>query len=577
MMDQSIRDKLYDYQVPHVEALSAAYDANPVIIEPSDTGLGKTSAVCAVAAIKRVGVFVVCPVLVIPTWFDTAERFGVTVLGVANYEIAKLGKYFPTKASYLRDKAVPCPWIPCTKTTIDANGVVTPAVLWTDVPYPAEFPRDIMLVFDEAHRGKNNRTKTAQLLLSLRGAIVPRSHTHNQHIALVSATITDRDEDFRVTACVLGLAQHEKHAYKSWVLNLAKKYPGETFASCVHKVLFPKYGSRMRKDIIAANLDPSKNTSRFDVHFHIFKWMRACEWETDHHGYAHTDVFSQVMMIYDSTSIFRKSTVYAKVYDVSPETEADIMAAHDEIGAAIEALKRQQAGEICPLTIILRARQRLEMLKLPTMVEQAAEWISNGFAVVLFVNFSHSIKTLCSELDTVLRDDSLIDSDINGNEIRPPTAISVICGGQSAFERIQSIRQFQCGESIVAVVNGQSGGTGVSLHHIMRCARPRKSLISPPWSGIMLKQELGRIDRVGALSDSEQVIVYCRGKVSVVRPNVGGAANAALNATPNGADGTFVDGAKRVSIEEIMAATINKKLKTIDMINNGDLINTVSI
>lgn len=135
----------------------------------------------------------------------------------------------------------------------------------------------------------------------------------------------------------------------------------------------------------------------------------------------------------------------------------------------------------------------------------------------------------------------------------------MVHGGQNTRERAANIEAFQSGKSVLMLANSLAGGTGLSFHHVSRNALPRATVISPPWTGIDLKQILGRVQRVGSLSDSEQVIVYCKGNASAVAGNDTTFMEADVNGNP-----------LRLGIEEIMAARVNKKLATIEYFNNGN-------
>lgn len=542
---------LYDYQVSHTLTLEKCLETKEAVLEASDTGLGKTMVWCVIAARLRMKLFVICPKIVVTPWFKTAARTGAECIGIANYEMAKLGKYYSADADYMHKKPQSCPYM-CWDARIKQKTIANMTI---------NFPPNTLIVIDEAHRGKNSRTQTSEFLKRIRlyvRSVNPHIYTR---MAILSATITDTVEDFRMTAFIIGAAQYEIHPYKAWVRRITANHPGETISACINKAVFPEYGSRMRKDTVKSSEHLSTNSQSrgYNVHFHIYMWMMSVT-----PGQAvHKDIYILIMQMYDMTRMFRDSHVRAVVYQVSPEVEAEITQAHEDINAAIEALKFQQAREEHPLTMILRARQRLEMLKSQTMVDQAMEFLADGFAVVLFVNFTPTVKRMVTQLAEYVSSDIMLQEDEHGNTFYR-SHVSVICGGQSAHERAEHIAKFQEGKSIVCVVNIQAGGVGIDLHHICAGARPRKTLFSPPWSAIVLLQGLGRCDRVGAYSDVEQIIVYCSGSVSAV--------NAAGDGT-----GVFDAEGKRMNIEEIMAANINRKLQTIGWINDGDLDSVTTI
>ena len=162
---------------------------------------------------------------------------------------------------------------------------------------------------------------------------------------------------------------------------------------------------------------------------------------------------------------------------------------------------------------LIRAKQRIELLKIPTFIEIIEDGLENNFSVVVFVNYKETQDQLLFRLKTSCR----------------------ISGGQTMEEREANIHRFQSNESRIIVSTIQAGGVGISLHDLDGHF-PRMSVISPTWSGQDLIQTLGRIHRAGAKSPVIQKIVYC---------------------------------AKSYEVE--ICKLIEKKLKNISAINDGDL------
>jgi len=141
------------------------------------------------------------------------------------------------------------------------------------------------------------------------------------------------------------------------------------------------------------------------------------------------------------------------------------------------------------LVNILRARQLAESFKIPDIVDMAEALVLEGKSVVIFVNFSETVQTLCQNL-----------------------GCGRIEGGQSAEDRQNAIDRFQNDEKHVLVVNIAAGGTGISLHDT-NGNRQRVSLICPSFSAKNHLQTLGRIHRNGAKSDAIQKILVANKSV----------------------------------------------------------------
>lgn len=486
-LNNPIYDSLFPYQRIHLISLGQSFDENETTIDSSDTGTGKTYTASALCRWKRRKAIVICPKPVVETWFGVLTYFGVEILGVANYEAIKNGKYYETVEMFQNDKRIHCPYIQVVRG--DNN----------EIDFEWDFPDDTIIIFDEAHKGKNHITINSQLLVSTKKVLAD-----NVKMLILSATITDKIDCFRVAAFLLGLSQYGKHAYRAWLRQLAQLYPNDTQVNAIHKIMYPKYGSRMRIHDIKISDDVRINT------------------------------------------LFKNNDVRAMTYQMSPEVEKEITDAYHDIDTAITALKNKQQLETCALTVILRARQRIEMLKVPTIIMLAMEYLLNDNNVVIFVNFNETISSLFEALDEFVQTEF------------PGSFVTFIRGNQSVDERKYNIASFQSDRSRLMIANIQAGGVGVSLHDL-NGRFPRVALISPTWSSIDLKQVIGRIHRADAKTNAVQRIIYCKGRVSPAGPK------GCSNDTTFNCDG----GVGKIGVEELIAANVNKKLRTIEWLNNG--------
>jgi superfamily II DNA or RNA helicase len=183
----------------------------------------------------------------------------------------------------------------------------------------------------------------------------------------------------------------------------------------------------------------------------------------------------------------------------------------EEIAKLKETKKKDKE---CILTEILRARQEIELLKVPTFIELAEDHIEEGMSVVIFVNFEQTIQALSERLKTRC----------------------IITGSIKNEEREKNIKEFQEGKQRIILCNSRAGGVGISLHDEYG-NYPRISIISPTYSAQDLKQVLGRIHREGSKSKALQKIIFTSG-----------------------------------TIEEEIAEKVQNKLDNITLINDGDLI-----
>lgn len=141
-----------------------------------------------------------------------------------------------------------------------------------------------------------------------------------------------------------------------------------------------------------------------------------------------------------------------------------------------------------PLTIILRARQALELLRVPAMVEMAFDAIAQGMSVCLFFNFSASIDETAAQFGDAVR-------------------FVRIEGGQNLAQRRNAEAAFQADAVRAALINTEAGGVCLSLHDV-RGQFPRMSLLSPGWSGMSMQQAFARVNRDGGLTKSLQRVIF---------------------------------------------------------------------
>lgn len=464
---------LKQFQVEHVQNIIYALKTYGVALDTSDTGTGKTYAAIAVAASLGLRVIINCPKPVVPNWHNVCTILDIEQLMIVNYEALRTGKYFVTLEDFLNDERIDCPYINLVREEVlNANGHAKTKVV--DVTW--NIPENTLVIFDEAHTGKNglnsSPTINSKIMVMAKPQLDPQRNVYG---LFLSATITDKLENFDVIGYLLGLfPNYSKKSYQQFI----DKLPTDRLKA-IHQMLYPSRASRM-------------------------------------------DIKQIKLLTGDSQ--FKKNDVQAKTYTLDATSSAEIEAARDSIRQAMTALRQKQLVDgQHPLVVILRARQRIELLKIPIFIEETQTFINAGKSVIIFVNFSETMDTIMQKLR-------------NANIF----AVDVIRGGQSGEEREDIVQRFQDDEIRVLVCNIEAGGVGISLHDI-RGEHARASLISPTWKAIHLKQSLGRGYRANAKSDMTQRIIYVKSE----------------------------DG--QPSIEQMMCENMNEKLKNIALLNTGDL------
>lgn len=324
--------------------------------------------------------------------------------------------------------------------------------VWSDT-----LPENTMFIFDECHKAKGETSQNGRIL----GGCVGRP------TLMISATIANSPQDLRWVGQLLGL-HSGRDFYKFQLAHGCRQAPwrglifwgGQKHLMKLHHAIFPAKGHRVR--------------------------------------------------IKDLGDKFPQNTIIAETYDIE-----DVAFVYHELDLALKRLEDKVEDDMeAPQTLLLRARQKAELLRCPLMADLAKQHAADGRSVVLFVNFRDSVTLLGSILETDC----------------------FIWGAQSAKVREGYIQDFQnnlpSAQYLIAQID--AGGVGIDLHDLQ--GRPRTSIISPTYSAEALRQALGRIYRAGSLSPAIQYLVYA-------------------------AD----------TIEESVCKAVRKKLSNLDTICDGDL------
>lgn len=426
---------LYDYQYDHTKILISDLMNNGAALDASDTGTGKTFCALEIAKYFNLIPIVITPKSVIPIWYKVAKTVGIKNIFVSNYEQFRIGKSEFLKVIEKEDDKKDFIW---------------------------QVSDKYILIWDEVHRAKNQKTQNAKMLLSAK-------NTGVKNLCL-SATIADNPLQLYALGIILGLFSNAGEFWRwAFTRGVSKGWFGYEFTSSpetlnkIHRDIFPERGHRIAiKDL--------------------------------------GDKFPDNLIIVDTYDMNSAGNKIQNVYATMKEELQRLSEIKKEDGSSI-------------LTEVLRARQEIELLKVPTFVELAEDAIEEGSSVAIFVNFEETVIALKQKLKT----DCILTGKITGEA------------------REKNIEEFQSDRSRVIICNIRAGGVGVSLHDL-NGIYPRISLISPTPSAQDLKQVFGRIHRAGGKSKAIQKIIFCA-----------------------------------ETIEESIAERVQEKMKNMDTINDGDL------
>ncbi len=431
---------LYACQEKLVGKSVESLTAHKVFLNSSGTGCGKS--LMSVEACRRVGKpgLVICPLAVVPSWRKTFAEQGVGLIDVVGWEKLRTGK-----TSHGR-------W--------DKN---KKDFIWT--------AKDCVVIMDECHRAAGRDTKNSRMMLGARRSQLP--------LIMCSATAAEDPTDMYALGACLGL--HNGRNYVTWALEHGCEFdPWGALVFTKSESLAKVVLETLNREIYVGTKPKGGKLTREDMAGH----------------FAETTLLDDPMDFGPEISRIYESEMGDELEVVSGQIKADLAKAREKArkdaerkGEDVEsAVKNAQVNS---LTRILRMRQKVELCKVPAILELIADYRAEHYSVVVFVNFD-------ATLDAVLE------------RIKEP--VSVVRGGQSPRDRNIMIENFQRNAHRIMVCNIQAGGVGTSLHD-EHGEHPRVSIISPSFDAKELEQTLGRIDRAGSKTPSIQRLLIAAGTV----------------------------------------------------------------
>jgi hypothetical protein len=519
-IDPEVYIHLLPHQVVHVQNLVYALRTNGAAVDMSDTGSGKSYSTGAICRVEGVRPLFIGPKAGIPNLYAVCEKFGIHPLGNVNYETIKNSKYYDSLESFHSETRVECPYVEVIR--VQERNSLTKKLMFTPAGKPKmkidkiiwKLPPNTVVVFDEAHKGRNGETSKAntansKLMISLKSYL---DRSHKIYGLFLSATLTDKLDNFDVIAYLLGFYRpYQPKIYKQFLRRFGVK--GDEILKKIHKLLFPKYASRMS--------------------------IRAIKEDT-------------------GNSIFRNNDVRAVMYPVDEQTAREIEENHMQIKNALENIRSHGISQ--GWGAIIRYWQRIEVLKVPSVAAAVFQSLQEGKAVVIFINFTETKKLLVDhilELAGASTDTSVEMS-----------VIDFIDGDQNASQRDEVVTAFQENRINLLVCQIKAGGIAISLHDLH--GKQRISYTFPTWSATDLRQALGRIYRANAKTDAIQLIPYCK----YMEPSALGS----VDKNGVSQEGTEEhEGKATLTIEETLCRNVNIKLEHIELINTGNLLDLQKI
>jgi len=427
-----IAAKLKPYQIEPAATLVAHLKFNHASGDLSDLGVGKSyESLAAALAYGAKRILVVAPIATAYGWDQVAAHFELAARGC---ELIFCGW------EALRGSSRKVKQADGEKVTVFRDG--RPDLLtfhqgfgrysWTD--------KVDVILFDEIHRAKAPNTLNSKLV---RAAV-----RQNIPVLGLTGTLAKDPLELRAFGYLLGL--HEDRNFYSWVTQygVEKGRFGFQFNTEVKEIA--------SAHLLALHTEIEKRTIR----------IRKTDPAVAHH--------------------FPENQVIVKGFSGAVE---EITAARDQMNAELAELDEAARNDKRPglaVTIRLRAKQRIDLIKVPFTIDFVRDLLEEGYSVVVGVNYDSSLDALIEGL----------------SEFEP----IVIRGGQTGEDRKPMMHLFQTNQRRLMLMNKTAGGTGIGAHDTDG-RFPRVTVGFAADSALTELQFQGRIPRSGGKSKCVQYIV----------------------------------------------------------------------
>lgn len=557
------------FQTQHIDKLLSILKRNHVALDASQTGCGKTMCSIKIAQALNYQLFIVCPKPAITTWIRELSRMDMLphVMTVTNYDILRNGKWYDFQHLLKNQgdgdlcdqlQSSVCPHIYKkwrTENTRSGRTVRRVYYVW-NLP-----PRTLVIV-DEAHKGKNKVTQNARILIGLREHVFQYNHLtrpslrsmelwnrlHDQYREYQNSNPNINQNNKQDGRCASKTPLQTTHPNVNNLTDKQKQQHPYRYAHVLlqflsvmnlHFYTGPETGDNEKRILLltATSIEKSKNVSFLlyllgympDPYPTTFRQLGkdiTRNLALVHHVLFESEFATASRMTLEQArkeklslhgeSHMVECTLETKIITMSEEKRVQIQKQNILIQKALKALAEQRKMDSQhPLTVILRARQEIESLKMDDFIRVTREKLKEGYSVIVYLNFCQSV--------------AIMENEFASQGIKT----AKIVGNQTIVQQKKAEEDFQSNRVKLLLVNISAGSASISLDDVTG-KHPRFGLISTPWSATDFRQAMGRADRITTKSNVLYWVLYC--------------AN---------------------TIEEKMAKWLREKLNQMDMINTG--------
>jgi superfamily II DNA or RNA helicase len=450
MIQQFDTSLLLEPQKDHAIKLADSIFYNGVAWDGSETGTGKSYVGAAIARNFDGPIVVVGPKQILRKWREILHSFGKDAVVYINFE--KLCRGGTPWLKYRKVAKKPADKVMAetsTKKFRRFHPDEKAAKYFNAVLY---FPAGALVIVDESHRCKGINSLQAGFLMSLK--------RQGYKVLMLSATQACSPLDMRAFGYVVNLIPTpEMKEYKRFCLDSGAEETGH-------------YGAMTFNDG-----DDKARRKMASVHHHLFDFSKIGSRLTrDEMG-----------------DLFPENEVIAEAYDMG-ENSVRIQHAFETMEMEIARFEKSTSNYQAHIFAeIMKMRRRVELLKIPTLVEMAEDLVDEGKSVIVFVNFTETIETIKERLELSRR-------------FRDNNLIGLIYGGRTQRQRDFDIDELQADRRRVMLVNLLCAES-IGLHDITG-RYPRATLVNPSFSAIKVLQAMGRAHRQGGMSKVYQRFVF---------------------------------------------------------------------
>lgn len=463
--DRFAARKLRLHQVEPFKQLLSILRHYQSAVDISDTGVGKTYVAAAVAKALQLPCLVICPKIVKSAWHRAATHFDDS-LSVINYEALQTGRsdfgYWEKASAGIAKREIYFTCV-CCQLKVDFGNFSKcychPLGIHCidQKKKPQNLGRFIFngavkfIIADEIHRCGGIDSLNAEMLIAAK----------RQGIKTLGLSATAACNPLQMRALGFLLDLHgDKHDVMGGIM------PNPLPPMRLLRPNFYRWAARYG--------------CRRDPVFHGWRWPISAEKQIETMKDIRDSIIPArgVRVRVADIPGFPECTISPELYDIDDANK--INGLYGQMAIPLSVLAKRKESDKAPdsaITQMLRARQKIELLKVPIAAELAADDVDKGYSSVIFVNFRQTLDELAA---------------------RFPHAC-LIYGGQKSTDRDYHINNFQSNIRRMIVVMADAGGVGLGLHDTDG-RYPRIANVMPNFSAVSMQQIFGRLPRDGGKS-----------------------------------------------------------------------------